>query len=98
MTNAKPGQPRGTAVALGNEAQRSMRSKEMATPRLSMPERWSPGLRKHDALTPGRAVSFGHLGEAYFDLAWVERTLGQWDRAAADSDRAMSYWRSIDSS
>jgi tetratricopeptide (TPR) repeat protein len=52
--------------------------------------------RKYSALTPGRAVPIGHLGEAYFELAWVERTLDDWDRAATDAELARSTWRSID--
>jgi tetratricopeptide (TPR) repeat protein len=42
-----------------------------------------------------RIVSTGHLGDAYFERAWVERKLGSWERAAADLDRAKSLWLSI---
>jgi eukaryotic-like serine/threonine-protein kinase len=100
MTNAKPGQPRGTAVALGNEeglaevyAEQGDRDAALTYARKAVDR-----AQKYDALTPGRAVSIGHLGEAYFELAWVERMLGQWDGAAADADHAISLWRSIDSS
>jgi eukaryotic-like serine/threonine-protein kinase len=43
----------------------------------------------------GRSVSSGHLGEAYLERAWVERAFKEWDRAAADLDRAKSIWGSI---
>ena len=100
MTNAKPGQPKGTAVNLGNEeglaevyAEQGDRDAALTYARKAVDR-----AQKYDALTPGRAVSIGHLGEAYFELAWVERMLGQWDGAAADADHAISLWRSIDSS
>ena len=41
------------------------------------------------------AISRGHLAQAYFERAWVERTLNEWDRAAADLDRAESLWRMV---
>lgn len=44
---------------------------------------------------PGVVFRQGFLAESYFELAWVERTLGDWDRAAIDAERATSIWRSI---
>jgi tetratricopeptide (TPR) repeat protein/tRNA A-37 threonylcarbamoyl transferase component Bud32 len=98
MTSAKPGQPKGTAVALGNEeglaevyAEQGDRDAALTYARKALDR-----AQKYDTLTPGRAVSVGHLGEAYFELAWVERTLGAWTQAEADAERATSLWRSIE--
>jgi hypothetical protein len=35
------------------------------------------------------------LGEAYFELSWVERTVGEWDQASADAERATLLWSSV---
>ncbi len=98
MTNAKPGQPKGTAVNLGNEeglaeiyAQQGDRDAALTWARKAVDR-----AEKYNAPTPGRAVSIGHVAEAYFELAWVERTLGAWAQADADANRATLLWRSID--
>jgi tetratricopeptide (TPR) repeat protein len=98
MTNAKPGQPQGTAVALGNEdgLAEIYAVQGDADAGLTHAGKGVDRAEKYSASHPGRAPATGQLGEAYFELAWVERTLGDWDRAAADADRAMSLWRSID--
>jgi tetratricopeptide (TPR) repeat protein/tRNA A-37 threonylcarbamoyl transferase component Bud32 len=51
--------------------------------------------KKFLAPRPDAVFRQGYLGDAYFELAWVERTLDDWDRAAADAERATSIWRSI---
>jgi tetratricopeptide (TPR) repeat protein len=91
MRSAKPGQPRGTAVTLGNEeglaeiyAEQGDRDAALTYARKALDR-----AQKYDALTPGRAVSIGFLGEAYFELAWVECTLGAWAQAGADAERAI---------
>jgi hypothetical protein len=50
---------------------------------------------KYMALTPDRATPKGHLGRAYFELASVERTLDDWDRAAEAAEHAASLWDTI---
>ena len=50
---------------------------------------------KFSASRPDALYRQGYLGEAYFELAWVERTLGDWDRAATSAERAASIWGSI---
>ena len=98
MTSAKPGQPKGTAVNLGNEEGLAEIYAEQGDgdAALMYARKALDRAQKYNALTPGRAVSIGHLGEAYFELAWVERTLGEWVQADADAERATSLWRSID--
>ncbi len=95
---ANPGQVSATPVALGNEeglaevfAQQGVREDALA-----YAEQAVERARKYAALTPGRIVPIGHLGEAYCELAWVERTLNDWDNAATDAERAESIWHSID--
>jgi len=51
---------------------------------------------KYSRSSPGNAVPSGYLGDAYFELASVERTLGDWDRAADAAGRALALWRTID--
>ncbi len=50
---------------------------------------------QYAATSSNRVVQLGHLGKAYFALAWVERTLGDWDRAAEAATHAGSVWGSI---
>jgi len=77
MTNAKPGQPRGTAVSLGNEEGLAEIYAEQGDgdAALTYARKALDRAQKYDAATPGRAVAIAHLGEAYFELAWVERKL-----------------------
>lgn len=98
MTSAKPGQPKGTAVTLGNEEGLAeiYAGQGDNNAALTYAQKALTRAQKYNALTPDRAVSIGHLGEAYFELAWVERTLGAWAQAGADAERAISLWRSID--
>ncbi len=50
---------------------------------------------RYSASDPGKATPTAYLGESYVELASVERTFDQWDRAANAVDRADSLWRTI---
>jgi serine/threonine protein kinase len=98
MTNANPGQLSTIPVALGNEeglaevfAEQGDRDAALAWARKAV-----DSAEKLSSQFPGRASALGHLGEAYFELAWVERSLNEWDGAASHAERSTSLWRSID--
>jgi tetratricopeptide (TPR) repeat protein len=98
MTHAKPGQPSGSTVTVGNEVglaevYAEQGDREAA---LSHAEKALAKAQKYSASHPGQATGTGLLASAWFELAWVERTVGEWDRAAADMERANSLWGSID--
>ena len=94
MTNAKPGQPSGSAGVVGNEdglaeVYAEQGDREAA---LSHAEKALAKAQKYAASHLGLPWGTGMLATAWFELAWVERTVGEWDRAAADLERATSLW------
>jgi len=98
MTHAKPGQPSGSSVVVGNEDGLAEVCAEQGDREgaLSHAEKALAKAQKYAASHPGQAPATGLLGTAWFELAWVERTVGEWDHAAADVERANSLWGSID--
>jgi tetratricopeptide (TPR) repeat protein len=97
LMKANPGQVSVTPVALGNEEGLAEIYAEQGDrdAALAWAEKAVDRARKYSALTPGRTVPIGHLGEAYCELAWVERTLNDWDRAATEAERAAAIWQSL---
>ncbi len=51
--------------------------------------------QKYSASFPGKPVPRAYLGEAYVELASVERALGDWDGAADAIQHANSIWPTI---
>ena len=97
MIHAKPGQPSGSGVVVGNEdglaeVYAEQGNREAA---LSHAETALEKAQKYATAHPGKTTGTGLLAAASFELAWVERTVGDWDRAAADVERATSLWDSI---
>ena len=78
MTHARPGQPSGSAVVVGNEdglaeVYAEQGDREAA---LSHAEKALAKAQKYAASHPGKAAGTGMLAVAWFELAWVERTVG----------------------
>jgi tetratricopeptide (TPR) repeat protein len=97
MINAKPGQPSGSAGVVGNEdglaeVYADQGDREAA---LSHAQKALAKAQKYAASHPGKTPGTGLLASAWFEFAWVERTVGEWDRAAADVERANSLWGSM---
>jgi hypothetical protein len=97
MTHARPGQPSGTAVAVGNEEGLAEVCAEQGDAEAALTHAGNALARaqKYAASHEGKAPATAMLGEAYFELSWVERTVGEWDRASADAERATSLWNSV---
>jgi len=97
MTHAKPGQPSGMATFVGVDDGLAEVCAEQGDREAALGYAGDALVRaqKYVASHPGKAVGTAHLGTAWFELAWVERTLGEWDRAVADVERATSLWDSI---
>jgi serine/threonine protein kinase len=97
MISANPGQPMGITTALSNEEGLAgiyaawgdrVAALQHANHAVDRAEKYS-------ASSPNLAVPLGHLGTAYFELASVERTLHDWDRASEAAEHAASLWRTI---
>jgi tetratricopeptide (TPR) repeat protein len=78
MTHAKPGQPSGSAVVVGNEdglaeVYAEQGDREAA---LSHAEKALVKAQKYAASHPGNARGTGMLAGAWFERAWMERTVG----------------------
>jgi tetratricopeptide (TPR) repeat protein len=99
MTHARPGQPSGTAVAVGNEDGLAEVYAEQGDgdAALTCAAKALARAQKYAASHPGQAPATGLLGAAFFELAWVEQKVGVWERASADAEHAASLWRSIGS-
>jgi tetratricopeptide (TPR) repeat protein len=97
MIHAKPGQPSGSSVVVGNEVGLAEVSAEQGDREaaFSHAEKALAKAQKYAASHPGGAYATGLLATAWFERAWVERTVGDWDRAAEDVERAISLWGSI---
>jgi serine/threonine protein kinase len=98
MMNANPGQLSTIPVVLGNEEGLAEVYAEQGdgNAALTWARKAVDTAEKISSQFPARAGAQGHLGEAYFELAWVERTLNEWDGAASHAARSASLWRSID--
>ena len=98
MMNANPGQLSTIPIVLGNEEGLAEIYAEQGDrdAALTWAGKAVDGAEKLSSQFPGRAGALGHLGEAYFELAWVERMLNDWDGASAQAERSASLWRSID--
>jgi serine/threonine protein kinase len=97
MQAANPGQVTGTPIALADEeglAGIYLAQGDRATA-IDLAHRAVKRAEKYAALTPERAIPKGHLGRAYFELASVDCTLGDWDRGAEAAERAASLWHTI---
>ena len=97
VMSANPGQTVGIPVALANEEGLAgiYAAQGDRAAALSHAHHAVERAEKYLALTPDRATPKGHLGRAYFELASVERTLDDWDRAAEAADHAASLWSAI---
>jgi tetratricopeptide (TPR) repeat protein/tRNA A-37 threonylcarbamoyl transferase component Bud32 len=98
MMNANPGQLSNIPIVLGNEEGLAEIYAEQGdrAAALTWAGKAVDRAEKLSSQFPGRAGPLGHLGEAYFELAGVERTLNEWDGAASHAGRSASLWHSID--
>jgi len=97
MTTANPGPNAGISIALALEEGLAgiYASQGDRAAALSHAQHAVERAEKYLAVTPDRATPKGHLGRAYFELASVERTLNDWDRAAEAAEHAASLWGTI---
>jgi serine/threonine protein kinase len=97
MHSANPGLTTGIPVAIADEEglARIYAAQGDRAAALVYAHRAVDRAERYAALAPERPTPQGHLGKAYFELASVERTLTDWDRAGEAAERAASVWKAI---